>query len=63
MVDLDTLRVVATVSHIGGVHGVAVARDRGRVYATATETDELVTIDTATNRILVRTPTETSRTA
>jgi DNA-binding beta-propeller fold protein YncE len=56
-IDLDTLRVVATVPKISEVHGVAVAPDLGRVFATATGTNELVTIDTATNRIVARTPT------
>jgi YVTN family beta-propeller protein len=57
VIDLETLRVVATVPEVNDVHGVAVAPDLGRVFATATGTNELVTIDTATNRIVGRTPT------
>jgi DNA-binding beta-propeller fold protein YncE len=56
-IDLDSLRVVASVPEISEIHGVAVAPNLGRVFATATGTNELVTIDTATNRIVARTPT------
>src|SRR5581483_10844081 len=38
-------------------HGVRVAPDRHQVFATATGADELVTIDTATLRIVSRAPT------
>jgi YVTN family beta-propeller protein len=57
VVDLDTLHVAAVVPSIAGVHGVALAADRGRVYATATGDNELVTIDSTTNHVIARTPT------
>jgi YVTN family beta-propeller protein len=57
VVDLDTLHVAAVVPRIADIHGVALAADRGRVYATATGDDELVTIDSTTNQVIARTPT------
>ncbi len=57
IVNLDTLHVSGRVPHVADVHGVAVASDLHRVFATATGTNELVTIDTTTNRVLHRTPT------
>src|SRR5262249_20775425 len=57
VVDLDALRVPATVPDIADVHGLAVAPSVGRVYATATGTNELVTVDAATNKVVARTRT------
>jgi YVTN family beta-propeller protein len=57
VVDLETLRVVATVPKVAHIHGVAAVPSAGRVYATATGTNELVTIDADTNAVLARTPT------
>jgi YVTN family beta-propeller protein len=57
VVDLDTLHVVTVVPRIAEVHGVALAADRGRVYATATGDNELVTIDSTTDHVIARAPT------
>ena len=39
---------------VDDVYGVAVASDRGRLYATATRSDELAVIDTVTGRVTAR---------
>jgi YVTN family beta-propeller protein len=57
VIDLDTLRVVATVPQLAEVHGVAVAPERQRVYATATGSNQLVTIDATTNQVVAHVPT------
>lgn len=57
VVDLDALRIVATVPDLASVHGVTLAPDLGRVYATATGVDQLVGIETTTNRLVSRTAT------
>ena len=57
VVDLDTLEPVTTISGVGGVHGVRVAADRSRVFASATPYDLLVAIDTTSDQILWKTPT------
>ncbi|HEY8218424.1 MAG TPA: YncE family protein [Acidimicrobiia bacterium] len=57
MLDLDTLRVEAIVRHIDQVHGVTVASEIGRVFASATGANELVSIDASTNRVTKRTST------
>jgi YVTN family beta-propeller protein len=57
VVDLDTLRVVATVPQLADVHGVVVAPERRRVYVTATGVNQLVTIDATTIQVVARVPT------
>jgi len=57
VVDLDPLRVATTVPDIASVHGVALAPDLRRVYASATGVDQLVGVDTTTNRIVSRADT------
>src|SRR5262249_31223022 len=57
VIDLDTLTVSATVPDIAGVHGVLAAPEIGRVFASATGTNELVTLDASTNQVIGRTPT------
>ena len=57
VVDLGDLQVVATIDGIASAHGVRVAPDVHRLYASATGTNELVTIDTAANRVVGRAPT------
>jgi len=54
IVDLATFRVTAQVHDVDEVHGVAVASDRGRLYATATGSDELAVIDTVSGRVTSR---------
>lgn len=57
VVDLDTLHTVATIRNIADVHGVLAVPELNRVFATATGTNEVVTIDATTDRIVDRTPT------
>src|SRR5579884_2749048 len=45
VVDVDRLTVVGAVEGTAAVHGVRVAADLGRVFATATGTDEVVAIE------------------
>jgi DNA-binding beta-propeller fold protein YncE len=57
VIDLSSFHVIATVPHLDQVHGVTVAPDLARVFATATGSTELVTIDETANREIARTPT------
>src|SRR5205823_2919231 len=45
VVDLVSLRIVATIAGVSQVHGVRVAPDLGRLYASATGSNEVVTFD------------------
>jgi YVTN family beta-propeller protein len=56
-VDVNTMTVTATVGDIASVHGVLAVADHGRVYATATGTNEVVAIDTATHKVTARVAT------
>jgi DNA-binding beta-propeller fold protein YncE len=57
VIDLDALSVVATVPDIADVHGVLAVPEIGRVFASATGTNELVTLDASTDQVIARTPT------
>lgn len=57
VLDLDTLHTKAVVANIDQVHGIALAPELGRVFASATGSDELVAIESATNRVISRSPT------
>src|SRR5215207_5035117 len=57
VIDLDALTVVATVPDIADVHGVLAVPEIGRVFASATGTNELVTLDASTDQVIARTPT------
>jgi YVTN family beta-propeller protein len=57
VIDVDTLTVVATVPNITDVHGVLAAPEIGRVFASATGTDELVSLDASSDQVSARTPT------
>jgi DNA-binding beta-propeller fold protein YncE len=57
VIDLDALTPVTTVPDIAEVHGVLAAPEVGRVFASATGTNELVTLDPSTNQAISRTPT------
>ena len=48
--------IVATIGNIGHVHGTLYVPQSGRVYASATQTDEIVTIDPASLKITARNP-------
>ena len=50
--DTHTNKLIKTISNIMHVHGVITVRAQGRAYATATGTDELVTIDESTLEII-----------
>ncbi len=56
VVDTTTKAVVATIGNIGEVHGVLAIPELGRVYASATKTNEVVAIDAATFQITARMP-------
>ncbi len=57
VIDLEQLRTLASIHDIADAHGVLVVPELNRVFATATGTNELVSIDATTNRIIRRTPT------
>ena len=57
VIDLETLSVSVTVPRITDVHGVLAAPEIGRVFASATGTNELVTLDASTNQPIGRTST------
>src|SRR3989440_741456 len=57
VIDLDSLTVVATVPELANVHGVLAVPEIGRVFASATATNELVTLDASSNQVIARTPT------
>jgi len=57
VLDLQTLHVVGQIDGVGSVHGVRVAPDLGRLYASATATNEVLTIDPRPLTVLARTPT------
>ena len=48
VVDTKTKAVLGTVAGVAQVHGVLAIPELGRVYATATRTNEVVAIDTTT---------------
>jgi DNA-binding beta-propeller fold protein YncE len=55
--DTQGSRVVGSVGNVASVHGVFAIPELGRVYATATGTKEVVSIDMATLTITARLPT------
>ncbi len=56
-VDVHTHQVVRTIPNVTDVHGVLVVPEVHRVYATATGTDQMVTLDEDTGTVLHTTPT------
>ena len=56
VVDTQERRVIADIPGIGHVHGVLAIPELGRVYASATKTDEIVVIDEKTLKITARIP-------
>ncbi|CAN7805399.1 YncE family protein [Paraburkholderia hospita] len=54
--DTQDSRVVARIGNVAAVHGVLVASEQSRVYASATGTNEVVAIDEATLKITARMP-------
>jgi DNA-binding beta-propeller fold protein YncE len=57
VIDVDAFTVVATVPDIADVHGVLAVPEIGRVFASATGTNELVTLDASSDQVIARTPT------
>jgi YVTN family beta-propeller protein len=55
--DTEAKKVIGTIPDIGEVHGTLAVPNEGRVYATATKTDEVVAIDASTLKVLARIPT------
>src|SRR6266536_2499622 len=56
-VDIHTQRVVRTIGDLPGVHGVLVLPDTHRVYATATDVNQMAILDEDTGTVLGRGPT------
>ena len=54
--DVRTNTLVKAIPGIGGAHGVLAVPERGRVYASATATDELVAIDMEMLAVVARSP-------
>lgn len=54
VVDTKTRKVVGTVEHVSGVHGVLAVPELGTVYASATGTNQVVAIDERTLKITAR---------
>lgn len=57
VIDLDNLTVIHSITGISMVHGIRVAPALGRVYASATGTNQVVTVDQDTFAEVARTPT------
>jgi len=53
-VDIHTQKVVRTIPNLPGVHGVLVLPDARRVYATATDANQMVILDEDTGTVLAR---------
>jgi len=54
--DVKTQRIVANIPHIAGVHGVLAVPALGRVYASATDDNQVAVIDERTLRVIARIP-------
>ena len=54
--DTGSGKVVADIPEVGHVHGVLAIPELGRVYASATRTDEVVAIDVKTLKVVARMP-------
>ncbi|MGH8455377.1 MAG: YncE family protein [Stenotrophobium sp.] len=57
--DTQSRKVVADIPDVGYVHGVLAIPELGRVYASATQTDEVVVIDEKTLKVTARIPAGT----
>lgn len=57
VVDLDGLQVVGAVDGVTDVHGVRLAPDIHRLFASSTGTNEVVSIDTVSLAVVARAPT------
>lgn len=56
VVDTTRQRLASTVANVSAAHGVLAIPELGRVYASATGTDELIALDERTLRVIGRTP-------
>ncbi|HEY6798056.1 MAG TPA: YncE family protein, partial [Kineosporiaceae bacterium] len=56
-IDVSTRQVVRVIDHVPGVHGVLVVPALNRVYATATDADQVLTLDETTGAVLAHAPT------
>jgi DNA-binding beta-propeller fold protein YncE len=57
VIDTDHLGVVTSINDINAVHGLRLAADRHRLFASATGSNQIDTIDTTTNQIVARADT------
>jgi DNA-binding beta-propeller fold protein YncE len=57
VVDLDRLTTIGSIEGLPEVRAVRLAPDIGKLFATVTGADELVTVDVATLQVVARTPT------
>ena len=56
VVDTEARRLVKRIANVSGVHGVLAIPELGRVYASATGTNEVVAIDEKSLEIIARMP-------
>lgn len=56
VIDLKTNALKAIILHLSAVHGVLAVPETGKVYATATGTNQLAVIDEKTLRVVARAP-------
>ena len=56
VVNVKTQRIVATIPHVAGVHGVLAVPALGRVYASATDDNVVAVIDERTLHVMARIP-------
>jgi YVTN family beta-propeller protein len=54
--DLQSRKVIKDIPDVGSVHGILAIPELGRVYASATKTNEVVAIDEKTLKIVARIP-------
>ncbi len=54
--DTKTQRIIANIPHVAGVHGVLAVPVLGRVYASATDDNQVAVIDERTLRVIARIP-------
>jgi YVTN family beta-propeller protein len=55
--DTQTRKITADIADLPGVHGVLAVPELGRVYASATDANQIAVIDAKTLKIIARTPT------
>src|SRR5207248_7524976 len=56
VLDTRSNRIVANIPHVAGVHGVLAVPTLGRVYASATDDNQVAVIDERSRRVVARVP-------